>query len=67
MALVYPDYELMDSNGVSAKDIEPVMADNKEALNKSLANYEMISAIHIYPTEFEKTPKKSIKRYLYDR
>lgn len=67
VALVYPDYELMDSNGVSAKDIEPVMADNKEALNKSLANYEMISAIHIYPTEFEKTPKKSIKRYLYDR
>lgn len=67
VALVYPDYELMDSNGMSAKDIEPMMTDNKEVLNKSLANYEMISAIHIYPTEFEKTPKKSIKRYLYER
>ncbi len=66
IALVYPDYELMDANGVSSNDIEPMMSDNKDLLNKSLSNYEMISAIQIYPTEFEKTPKKSIKRYIYE-
>ena len=67
VALVYPDYELVDANGISSQDIEKIMMNNKETLNASLSNYETISAIYIYPTEFEKTPKKSIKRYLYER
>jgi len=66
VALVYPDYEAMDSTGLSAKDLEAVMEENKRVLNKSVASYETIAAIHVYPTEFEKTPKKSIKRYLYE-
>lgn len=67
VALVYPDYELMDTNGVSTQDVDLIMTKNKEQLNNTLSNYELISAIHTYPTEFEKTPKKSIKRYLYER
>lgn len=67
IALVYPDYEAMDSDGISSNDLEKVMDINKENLNKTLSSYENISAIHIYPNEFEKTPKKSIKRYLYDK
>lgn len=66
VALVYPDYETMNSTGLSSKDLNAVMEENKLVLNKSVANYETISTIHIYPTEFEKTPKKSIKRYLYE-
>ncbi len=66
VALVYPDFEAMDATGVSQKDLSSVMNENKVALNESLANYENISAIQIYPTEFEKTPKRSIKRYLYE-
>lgn len=66
IALVYPDFEAMDATGISTKDLSGIMAENKITLNESLANYENISAIQIYPTEFEKTPKKSIKRFLYE-
>lgn len=66
VALVYPDYETMNVTGLSSTDLDAIMEENKQVLNKSVANYEAISSIHIYPTEFEKTPKKSIKRYLYE-
>ena len=66
VALVYPDYEAMDSSGISSTDLETIMDENKKTLNKMVSSYENISSIHVYPTEFEKTPKKSIKRYLYE-
>jgi long-chain acyl-CoA synthetase len=66
VALVYPDNDAMDSDGITEKDLEEVMEANRQALNKKVASYEQIAQIHIYPTEFEKTPKKSIKRYLYE-
>jgi long-chain acyl-CoA synthetase len=66
IALVYPDFEAMDATGVSHKELSSIMSENKISLNEQLANYENISAIQIYPNEFEKTPKKSIKRYLYE-
>jgi len=66
IALVYPDYEAVDVTGLSTEDVEKIMEENKNTLNKSVSSYENISSIHIYPTEFEKTPKKSIKRYLYE-
>lgn len=65
VALVYPDYESLDADGLSSSDLEHIMDQNKQSLNKLVASYETISSIIIYPTEFEKTPKKSIKRYLY--
>jgi long-chain acyl-CoA synthetase len=42
------------------------MEENRKKLNKLVAPYESVSQIRLYPTEFEKTPKKSIKRYLYN-
>jgi long-chain acyl-CoA synthetase len=65
IALVYPDYEAVDQTGIAHDDLPAIMEHNKETLNKSVAAYEKIAEIHIYPEEFEKTPKKSIKRYLY--
>ena len=65
-ALVHPDYETMDSAHVDHDMLPAIMEENKQNLNKMLANYENIAAIQIYPSEFEKTPKKSIKRYLYE-
>ncbi len=67
VALVYPDYEAMDASGLSSTDLPQIMENNKQAVNKMVSSYENITAIHIYPNEFEKTPKKSIKRYLYDK
>ncbi len=66
VGLVYPDYDTVDSTGISHSDLPVIMEENRIALNKLLAPYESITAIQLYPTEFEKTPKKSIKRYLYN-
>ena len=65
-ALVVPDYELADAEGVDKADLPQVMQKNLQELNAQLAAYERVSDIVIYPTEFEKTPKRSIKRYLYE-
>ena len=66
IAFVYPDYEAADQAGISHQELPVIMLQNKEILNKEVASYEKIAEIRIYPNEFEKTPKKSIKRYLYD-
>lgn len=65
IGMVYPDYDTVDSTGISHSDLPVIMEQNRVELNKLLAPYESISEIQLYPTEFEKTPKKSIKRYLY--
>ena len=65
VALVYPDYDTVDGTGIRHADLPAIMEHNRTELNKILASYENVSAIQLYPTEFEKTPKKSIKRYLY--
>ncbi len=67
VALVYADYEALDSLGLnSSESLKAIMDENLKNLNNSVANYEKVSQIQLYPTEFEKTPKRSIKRYLYD-
>lgn len=65
IALVYPDYEAVDAIGVNVRDIPSLLEENRKTLNKIVAPYETVSEIKLYPMEFEKTPKKSIKRYLY--
>lgn len=66
VALVHPDYETMDAAHIDQEMLPAIMEENRNNLNKQLASYESITAIQIYPSEFEKTPKKSIKRYLYE-
>jgi len=65
IALVYPDYEAVDRDGIAPADLPGLMEKNKEIVNKMVASYERIAEIQLYPNEFDKTPKKSIKRYLY--
>lgn len=66
IGLVYPDYDTVDSTGISHDDLPIIMEENRVELNKLLAPYESVSQLQLYPTEFEKTPKRSIKRYLYE-
>lgn len=67
VALVYADYEALDSLGLNTPEsLNTIMNENLKALNEQVASYERVSRIQLYPTEFEKTPKRSIKRYLYD-
>ena len=65
VALVYPDYEAMDRDGITSDQLPEVMETIRKGLNKRVAPYERIDRIQLRPTEFEKTPKKSIKRFLY--
>ena len=64
-ALVVPDYEQAENEGVDKEELPAIMQNNLTELNAQLAAYERVSEIVLYPTEFEKTPKRSIKRYLY--
>jgi len=64
-ALVYPDTEALDRDGVTIDKLEPIMANTRIELNSLLAPYEQIERIQLIPEEFEKTPKRSIKRFLY--
>ena len=67
VALVYADYEALDSLGLNnPENLKTIMDENLKNLNNSVAAYEKVSQIQLYPTEFEKTPKRSIKRYLYN-
>ncbi len=65
VALVYPDFDQAQADGVDNEQLSEIMKRNLEELNTLVAPYEKVSSITIYPTEFEKTPKKSIRRYLY--
>jgi len=65
VALVHPDMEEAESMGFSIDDIQKVMAQNLQTLNDMMPGYSKVSDIILHEEEFEKTPKKSIKRYLY--
>ena len=66
VALVVPDYEAAAADGIAKLDIPKYMDENLKQINSLVAPYERLAEIIIYPSEFEKTPKRSIKRYLYN-
>ena len=66
-ALVVPDYDLAEKEGVAREKLPEIMQENMKELNKQLAAYERLAEVVLHPKEFEKTPKRSIKRYLYDQ
>ena len=65
IGLVYPDLDEAKTMNFNKDDIENVMEQNRQELNQILPAYSKLSAIRLHDEEFEKTPKKSIKRYLY--
>ncbi len=65
VALVYPDFDSARNQGLDREALEKIMADNLDALNKEMPAYSKVSKIKIFEEEFEKTPKRSIKRFLY--
>jgi long-chain acyl-CoA synthetase len=64
-AMVYPDYEAIDKGGLGEKKLEETLEQYRKELNESLPAYMNLAKIRMVPEEFEKTPKKSIKRFLY--
>lgn len=65
VALICPDWEQADKAGVQHSDIEKIMQENIKQLNEELPSYSQIACFKLYQEEFEKTPKRSIKRFLY--
>lgn len=64
-ALIYPDFESAAADGLAGASLEEKMKENITVVNEELPNYCKIAGFKIFPEEFEKTPKRSIKRYLY--
>ena len=64
--LVYPDYEEAEKAGLDANALRAAMEQNRRDLNTMVANYEQLAGIQLMEHEFEKTPKRSIKRFLYE-
>ena len=64
-ALIYPDYDEAKNLGFSKEDLQHVMEQNLIELNQMIPSYSKVSSLRLQDEEFEKTPKKSIKRYLY--
>lgn len=65
VALIYPDWEQVDKAGINHAEIEPLMQANIDQLNTEIPGYSKVHCFKLYQEEFEKTPKRSIKRYLY--
>lgn len=65
VALIYPDWEQVDKAGIQHSEIEKLMQQNVDLLNAEMPSYSKVSCFKLYQEEFEKTPKRSIKRYLY--
>jgi len=65
VALIFPDFDATDKDGVPISNLDKIMEANRHAVNKSLPSYCQIVKVKLYPEEFEKTPKRSIKRFLY--
>lgn len=66
-ALIYPDYHQAELDGLSRQSLETRLNDNLPEINKEIPNYAKIKKIEFLPEDFERTPKRSIKRYLYQR
>lgn len=66
-ALIYPDLDLATKEGIAVSELEKLMNDNINQLNKELPAYSRIAKVRMRYQEFEKTPKRSIKRYLYQK
>jgi len=65
IALVYPDMDMVDSEHYDEEHLKNMMETDRKTINEELPAYSKIARFELYPEEFEKTPKKSIKRFLY--
>ena len=65
VALVYPDMDKATADIMDADALQKKMEENINVVNADMPNYQKVAHVRIMPEEFEKTPKKSIKRYMY--
>ena len=67
IGLIYPDFEMMKNNSITEEQLLPVLEETRKAANEKLPEYMAVAKFRIHPEEFAKTPKRSIKRFLYTK
>jgi long-chain acyl-CoA synthetase len=67
VALIYPDFEMMKKDNISEKQLLPILDQIRKEVNERLPDFMAVSKVRIHNEEFAKTPKRSIKRFLYTR
>ncbi|MFN8211688.1 MAG: AMP-binding protein [Bacteroidales bacterium] len=67
IALIFPDYEQIKNANLSEEQVLSVLDETRKSVNEKLPDYMAVSKVRIHPEEFAKTPKRSIKRYLYTK
>jgi long-chain acyl-CoA synthetase len=67
IGLIYPDYEKIKADNISEDRLLTILEETRKAINERIPNYMAVSKFRINPEEFVKTPKRSIKRFLYTK
>jgi long-chain acyl-CoA synthetase len=67
IALIYPDYEMIKRDNLSEDQLNEILDKTRKEVNERLPEFMAVSKYKIYPEEFAKTPKRSIKRFLYTK
>jgi long-chain acyl-CoA synthetase len=67
VGLIYPDYEMMKKDNISEEQLLSILEDTRKAVNNRLPEFMAVTKFRIHPEEFAKTPKRSIKRFLYTK
>lgn len=65
--LIYPDYEMVDKGGITDQQLKDIFESHRKKLNNDMPDFMGVNEVRVFAEEFEKTPKKSIKRFLYDQ
>jgi long-chain acyl-CoA synthetase len=67
IGLIYPDFEMMKNNNISEDKLPEILEETRKAVNEKVPEFMTVSKFRIHPEEFVKTPKRSIKRFLYTK
>jgi long-chain acyl-CoA synthetase len=67
VALIYPDFDMMKKDNISEEQLQPILDDTRKSVNERLPEFMAVHKFRIHPEEFAKTPKRSIKRFLYTK
>jgi long-chain acyl-CoA synthetase len=67
IGLIFPDYEMMKRDNISEDQLNKILDDTRKAVNEKIPEFMVVHKFRIHPEEFAKTPKRSIKRFLYTK
>jgi len=67
IGLIYPDYEMMKADNISEEQLITILDETRKVVNERLPDFMAVHKFRIHPEEFAKTPKRSIKRFLYTK